>query len=81
MHFHCREIPAVRFERAQRNEGGLFRPSVLPQAYSPAKDIFSLRPARMTHRYRRISLDHQVIEVPKVHPHRDDELQLVPGVP
>ena len=81
VHSTIGEIPAVRFERAQRTGRSLFRPFALPQPYKSAKDVFCLRLTRVVDSYRRISLDRHVIEVPKVDPHEDVELHLVPDVP
>lgn len=80
VHSTTKEIPAIRFEKAQRAGNSLFRPFALPQPYKSAKDVFCLRLTRTVDGYRRISLDHHVIEVPKVDVREDVDLHLVPNI-
>src|SRR5512145_199500 len=55
VHSTTREIPAVRFEKAQNEQRSLFRPFVLPKPFSSPKDIFCLRHMRTADGYRKIS--------------------------
>jgi hypothetical protein len=81
VHSTIGEIPAVRSERAQRTGKSPFRRFALPQSYKCTKDIFCLYLTRVVDSYRRISLDRPVIELPKVDPDEDIELNLVPDLP
>ncbi len=72
------EIPAVRFERARKENRSLFRPFALPKPYSSARDVFCIRQKRVADGYRKISLVGQAIQIPGIQPRDDVELHLVP---
>jgi transposase len=78
VHSTTGEIPAIRFAKAKKAGNSLFRPFALPAPYKSPKDVFCLRQTRTLDGYRKISLDRQVIEVPKVEVREDVELHLVP---
>ena len=79
VHSTTREIPSLRFARAQREGNSLFRSFTLPKPYTSPKDVFCLREHRMVNAYRRISLFGREIEVPKAPVHEELELHLIPN--
>jgi hypothetical protein len=79
VHSTTREIPAIRFEKAQQEGNSLFRPFILPKPYASVKDVFCLREKRMVNGYRRISLFNHEIEVPNVPLREDVEVHLIPN--
>jgi transposase len=79
VHSTTREIPSLRFARAQREGNSLFRSFTLPKPYTSPKDVFCLRERRIVNAYRRITLFGREIEVPKAPPHEEVELHLVPN--
>ena len=79
VHSTTREIPNLRFARAQREGNSLFRSFTLPKPYTSPKDVFCLREHRMGNAYRRISLFGREIEVPKAPVHEELELHLIPN--
>jgi hypothetical protein len=78
VHSTTREIPRVRFEKAQNAGNSLFRPFSLPKPYTSLKDIFCLRETRQVNAYRRISLCNHVIEVPNVPLYENVDIHLIP---
>jgi len=80
VHSTTGEIPAIRFDQARKQGNSLFRPFELPRPYTSPKDIFCLTVNRITDGYRRISIDNNSIQVPKVDVREDVELHLVPHV-
>jgi hypothetical protein len=78
VHSTTGEIPAIRFGNAKREGNSLFRPFSLPKPYKSAKDVFCFRTTRTVDGYRRISIDRNSIDVPKVDIREDVELHLVP---
>jgi transposase len=79
VHSTTREIPNLRFARAQREGNSLFRSFTLPKPYTSPKDVFCLRERRIVNAYRRITLFGSEIDVPKAPPHEEVELHLVPN--
>ncbi len=80
VHSTTREIPGIRFHRAQQEGDSLFRPFSLPKPYTSPKDVFCLRETRTVNGYRRISLFNHTIEVPKVDLYEPVEVHLVPDI-
>lgn len=66
VHSTTGEIPALRFENAQKEGNTLFRSLTIPYPYQSTKDLFCLREKRMVNGYRKISLFTKEIIVPKV---------------
>jgi len=81
VHSTTKEIPDVRFRRAQDAGNTLFQPFSLPKPYTSVKDVFCLRETRVVNSYRRISLFNHTIEVPNVELHEEVDIHLVPNVP
>jgi hypothetical protein len=79
VHSTTREVPSIRFEKAQQIGNSLFRPFTLPKPYTSAKDVFCLREKRTVNGYRRISLFNQELEVPNVPLREAVELHLIPN--
>ena len=79
VHSTTKEIPSIRFERAQNEGNSLFRQFALPKPYTSPKDVFCLRERRMVNAYRRISLFGHEIRVPKAPVHEELELHLIPN--
>jgi len=80
VHSTTGEIPAIRFEQAKANGNSLFRPFALPKPFTSSKDVFCLSETRVVDGYRRISIDNNSIEVPKVDVREDVQIHLVPDI-
>ena len=80
VHSTTKEIPNIRFERAEHEGNSLFRPFSLPKPYTSPKDVFCLRETRVVDGYRRISLFNHPIEVPRVDLREEVEIHLVPDL-
>ncbi len=78
VHSTTKEIPSVRFERANATGNSLFRPFSVPKPYTAPEDIFCLREMRRVNGYRRISLFNHTIEVPNVPLYEQVEIHLIP---
>lgn len=78
VHSTTGEIPALRFEKAQKEHRSLFRPFALPKPFISAKDVFCLRHTRTADGYRKISLGGHSFQVPGIEPRDDVDLHLVP---
>lgn len=81
VHSTTGEIPALRFEKAQKERRSLFRPFVLPQPFSSPKDVFCLRHTRTADGYRKISIAGHVLQIPGIEPRDDVDIHLVPNEP
>jgi len=78
VHSTTKEIPSVRFAKAQATGNTLFRPFSLPQPYTSPKDIFCLRQKRTTNAYGRISLSNQEVRIANVPLRQQVDVHLVP---
>lgn len=78
VHSTTKEIPGVRFAKAQATGNSLFRPFSLPEPYTSPKDIFCLREKRTTNAYGRISLSNHQVRIPNVPLRQEVEVHLVP---
>jgi hypothetical protein len=78
VHSTTKEIPSVRFDRAQEQGQSLFRPFTLPKPYRSVKDVFCLHETRMVNGYRRITLHGHEIEVPRVALREQVDVHLIP---
>ena len=78
VHSTTKEIPSVRFMRAQKSGNSLFRKFSVPKPFSSPLDIFCLRETRMVNAYRRISLFKHSIEIPKVPLREYVDIHLIP---
>lgn len=78
VHSTTHEIPAVRFENAQKEQRSLFRPFAVPKPFTSPKDVFCLRYSRTADGYRRISLAGHSLQIPGIEPRDDVDLHLVP---
>jgi len=78
VHSTTLEIPAVRFEKAKREDRSLFRPFALPRPYSSSKDVFCIRHKRIADGYRKISILGHSIQIPGIEPREEVELHFVP---
>jgi len=66
VHSTTKEIPSIRFARAQQHGNSFFRPFTIPKSCTTSKDLFCLREQRMVNGYHKISLWNQEILIPKV---------------
>jgi len=80
VHSTTREIPALRFEKAQTNHRSLFRPFALPKPFTSPRDVFCLHHTRTADGYRKISIGGHSFQVPGIDPREDVDLHLVPEV-
>jgi hypothetical protein len=78
VHSTTHEIPAVRFEKAQREHRSLFRPFVLPKPFTSPKDVFCLHHTRTADGYRKISIGGYSLQIPGIDPRDDVQLHLIP---
>jgi hypothetical protein len=78
VHSTTKEIPSIRFERAQRTGNSLFRPFSLPKPYTSPQDVFCLRETRFVDGYRNISLFNHKIKVPNVPLREQVQIHLIP---
>jgi len=78
VHSTTKEIPAVRFEKAQQEKRSLFRPFSVPCPFTSVKDVFCIRYKRIADGYRNVSFSGLSFQIPGVDPHDDVELHLIP---
>ena len=78
VHSTTKEIPSVRFAKAQATGNTLFRPFSLPEPYTSPKDIFCLREKRTTNPYGRISLSNHEVRIVNVPLRQEVDVHLVP---
>jgi len=80
VHSTTREIPSLRFDKAIAQGNSLFRPFFLPRPYTSPKDVFCLRESRKVDAYRRISLFGHQIQMPRVPPHEEVAIHMIPDI-
>ena len=78
VHSTTQEIPALRFEKAQKENRSLFRPFTLPSPLTSGKDVFCLRYKRISDGYRKISVGGNSFQIPGIEPREEVELHFVP---
>lgn len=78
VHSTTRQIPAIRFEKALRQNQSLFRPFHIKPPYQNVKDIFCLRLERTANNYRNISLHTLQLKLNGVNPGDLLNLRLYP---
>lgn len=78
VHSTTGEIPALRFEKAQKENRSLFRPFASPKPFTSAKDVFCLRHTRTADGYRKISITGHALQIPDIEPREDLDLHLIP---
>jgi len=78
VHSTTQEIPALRFEKAQKENRFLFRPFTLPSPLTSGKDVFCLRYKRISDGYRKISVGGNSFQIPGIEPREEVELHFVP---
>jgi hypothetical protein len=78
VHSTTREIPALRFEKARKENRSLFRPFALPQPFTSAKDVFCIRHKRIADGYCKISIAGHSFQIPGIEPREDVDLHFVP---
>lgn len=77
VHSTTKEIPRIRFSKANHEGKTLFRPFALPYPYHHLNDIFCLQETRRTNAYRKVSL--YGVDIPtKVDPYQEVILRMVP---
>lgn len=80
VHSTTREIPSLRFDKAIAEGSTLFRPFSLPKPDTSPNDVFCLRESRKVDAYRRISLFGHQIRMPRVPPHEEVAIHMVPDI-
>jgi len=78
VHSTTKEIPSVRFVRAQSAGNTLVRPFSPPKPYNCPEGVFCLHETRQVNGYRRIPLFKHDIEVPNVQLYEEVEVHLIP---
>jgi len=79
VHSTTREIPALRFEKARRENRSLFRPFAIPAPFTSPKDVFCIRLKRVADGYRKVSIAGHVFQIPGILPRDDVDLHFVPN--
>ena len=78
VHSTTKEIPAIRFEKAKKDNKSVFCPFVLPKDIESPKDIFCIRHNRVADGYRKISIAGQTFQISGIEPREAVELHLIP---
>lgn len=78
IHSTTHEIPAIRFEKARKENRSLFRPFALPRPFTSVKDVFCIRHTRVADGYRKISVGGHALQIPGIEPREDVTLHFVP---
>ena len=78
IHSTTQEIPALRFEKARKENRSLFRPFSLPKPYTSAKDVFCIRHHRVADGYRRITIEGHSIQISGIRPREEIDLHFIP---
>jgi hypothetical protein len=78
IHSTTHEIPAIRFEKARKENRSLFRPFNLPSPFTSVKDVFCIRHKRVADGYRKISVGGHSFQIPGIEPREDVTLHFVP---
>jgi transposase len=78
VHSTTQEIPAIRFEKARKENRSLFRSFSLPKPFTSAKDVFCLRHHRVADGYRKVTLVGHSIQIPGICPREEIDLHFVP---
>jgi len=68
VHSTTHEIPALHFEKAQKENRSLFRPLTLPSPFTSIKDVFCIRYKRIADGYRKISVGGPSFQLPGIDP-------------
>jgi len=79
VHSTTKEIPIIRFERAEREKKSLFREFEIPSPYTSVKDIFCLRVKRVVDAYHKISIHNLKLKVHKAPLRKEVELHISPN--
>jgi len=79
VHSTTGEIPALRFEKARKENRSLFRPFALPAPFVSTKDVFCIRLKRVADGYRKVSVAGLSFQIPGIQPREDIELHFVPN--
>jgi len=80
VHSTTKEIPIIRFERAEREKKSLFREFILPSPYKDVKDIFCLRATRIVDPYHKVSFNNLKFRVHKAPLRKEVELRIAPNL-
>jgi len=80
VHSTTKEIPIIRFERAEREKKSLFREFILPSPYKDVKDIFCLRATRIVDPYHKVSFNNLKFRVHKAPLRKEIQLRIAPDL-
>jgi transposase len=78
VHSTTQEIPAIRFDKAHKENRSLFRSFSLPKPYTSAKDVFCIRHHRVADGYRRVSIVGHSIQIPGIRPREEIDVHFIP---
>jgi hypothetical protein len=78
VHSTTQEIPALRFEKARKENRFLFRPFALPTPFTSTSDVFCIRHKRVADGYRKVSVAGYHFQLPGIQPREEIELHFVP---
>ena len=65
VHSTTKEIPLLRFQRAERESNSVFRELVLPAPFTSPKDVFCLKETRVVNGYNQIRWHNRPWKVPR----------------
>jgi len=80
VHSTTKEIPIIRFQRAQRENKSLFRDFSLPSPYKDIKDIFCLKATRVVDPYHKISFNNLKFKVHTAPLRKEVQLRIAPDL-
>ena len=78
VHSTTQEIPAIRFDKARKENRSLFRSFSLPKPYTSAKDVFCIRHHRVADGYRKVSIVGHSIQIPGIQPREEIDVHFIP---
>jgi len=80
VHSTTKEIPIIRFQRAQREKNSLFRDFTVPSPYRDIKDIFCLKATRVVDPYHKVSFNNLNFKVHTAPLRKEVQLRITPDL-
>ena len=80
VHSTTKEIPIIRFQRAQREKNSLFRDFTVPSPYRDIKDIFCLKATRVVDPYHKVSFNNLNFKVHTAPLRKEIQLRIAPDL-
>ncbi len=80
VHSTTKEIPIIRFQRAQREKNSLFRDFTVPSPCRDIKDIFCLKATRVVDPYHKVSFNNLNFKVHAAPLRKEVQLRIAPDL-